>query len=115
MIPNDFNYHHLLYFWAVGKEGSLRSASEVLHVSQPSISAAEHLVPILSLVMCRHRSRYRTTSQSTATLKSDTKCYTVLMFQFFGKLLSRLRVPRFKIGQLDCGISFEHCLFSEST
>lgn len=33
------NYHHLLYFWAVAKEGSLRKASEVLHVSQPSISA----------------------------------------------------------------------------
>lgn len=32
------NYHHLLYFWTVAKEGSLRKASEVLHVSQPSIS-----------------------------------------------------------------------------
>ena len=39
MTPNDLNYHHLLYFWAVAKEGSLRRASEVLHVSQPSISA----------------------------------------------------------------------------
>jgi LysR family transcriptional regulator, transcriptional activator of nhaA len=33
------NYHHLYYFWAVAKEGSLRKASEKLHVSQPSISA----------------------------------------------------------------------------
>jgi LysR family transcriptional activator of nhaA len=39
MTPSDLNYHHLLYFWAVAKEGSLRRASEVLHVSQPSISA----------------------------------------------------------------------------
>jgi LysR family transcriptional regulator, transcriptional activator of nhaA len=39
MKPSDLNYHHLLYFWAVAKEGSLRRASEVLHVSQPSISA----------------------------------------------------------------------------
>lgn len=39
MAPNTLNYHHLLYFWAVAKEGSLRKASEVLHVSQPSISA----------------------------------------------------------------------------
>jgi LysR family transcriptional activator of nhaA len=39
MVPNTLNYHHLLYFWAVAKEGSLRKASEVLHVSQPSISA----------------------------------------------------------------------------
>jgi LysR family transcriptional regulator, transcriptional activator of nhaA len=33
------NYHHLRYFWAVAREGSLRKASEKLHVSQPSISA----------------------------------------------------------------------------
>jgi LysR family transcriptional regulator, transcriptional activator of nhaA len=39
MNPSALNYHHLLYFWAVAKEGSLRQASEVLHVSQPSISA----------------------------------------------------------------------------
>src|SRR6266446_5744505 len=39
MTPNALNYHHLLYFWAVAKEGSLRRTSEVLHVSQPSISA----------------------------------------------------------------------------
>src|SRR6516165_2933173 len=39
MAPNTLNYRHLLYFWAVAKEGSLRKASEVLHVSQPSISA----------------------------------------------------------------------------
>jgi LysR family transcriptional regulator, transcriptional activator of nhaA len=39
MNSHYLNYHHLLYFWAVAKEGSLRKASEVLHVSQPSISA----------------------------------------------------------------------------
>jgi LysR family transcriptional regulator, transcriptional activator of nhaA len=38
-ISNNLNYHHLLYFWAVAKEGSLRQASQGLHVSQPSISA----------------------------------------------------------------------------
>ncbi len=36
---NWLNYHHLLYFWAVAKEGSLRRAAEKLHVSQPTISA----------------------------------------------------------------------------
>ena len=39
ITPNALNYHHLLYFWAVANEGSLRRASELLHVSQPSISA----------------------------------------------------------------------------
>ena len=32
------NYHHLRYFWAVAKEGSLKKAADKLHVSQPSIS-----------------------------------------------------------------------------
>jgi LysR family transcriptional regulator, transcriptional activator of nhaA len=36
---NWLNYHHLLYFWAVAKEGSLRRAGEKLHLSQPTISA----------------------------------------------------------------------------
>lgn len=33
------NYHHLRYFFAVAREGSLRKAAEQLRVSQPSISA----------------------------------------------------------------------------
>jgi LysR family transcriptional activator of nhaA len=36
---NWLNYHHLLYFWTVAREGSLRAAAQKLHVSQPSISA----------------------------------------------------------------------------
>jgi LysR family transcriptional activator of nhaA len=36
------NYHHLLYFWMVAKEGSVRRAAEVLHISQPSISSQIH-------------------------------------------------------------------------
>lgn len=39
LLPTEefLNYHHLRYFWAVAKEGSLRGASEKLRVSQPSI------------------------------------------------------------------------------
>jgi LysR family transcriptional regulator, transcriptional activator of nhaA len=32
------NYHHLRYFWAVAKEGSISRAAAKLNVSQPSIS-----------------------------------------------------------------------------
>ncbi len=32
------NYHHLLYFWMVAKEGSIAAASKRLHLSQPTIS-----------------------------------------------------------------------------
>src|SRR5688500_4399491 len=33
------NYHHLRYFHAIAREGSIRRASEVLRTSQPSICA----------------------------------------------------------------------------
>jgi LysR family transcriptional activator of nhaA len=33
------NYHHLLYFWSVAREGSLVAAATSLRVSPPSISA----------------------------------------------------------------------------
>ena len=32
------NYHHLLYFWTVAREGSVSKASEVLRLAQPTIS-----------------------------------------------------------------------------
>src|ERR1700751_4909862 len=41
-MMNWLNYHHLLYFWTVAKEGSLRRAGEKLHISQPTISAQIH-------------------------------------------------------------------------
>jgi len=33
------NYHHLLYFWTVAREGSIRRACEQLHLTQPTISS----------------------------------------------------------------------------
>jgi LysR family transcriptional activator of nhaA len=33
------NYHHLLYFWTVVKEGSVVRASETLRLSQPTVSS----------------------------------------------------------------------------
>ena len=35
---NWLNYHHLLYFWTVAKEGSISRAAASLHLSQPTIS-----------------------------------------------------------------------------
>src|SRR4030065_651546 len=31
-------YHHLRYFWAAAREGSVTRASEKLHISQPAVS-----------------------------------------------------------------------------
>jgi LysR family transcriptional activator of nhaA len=36
------NYHHLLYFWVVAREGGLVPAGKVLHLSHPTISAQIH-------------------------------------------------------------------------
>jgi LysR family transcriptional activator of nhaA len=38
MKPNDLNYRHLLYFWAVAKEGSITRAGERLGLSVQTIS-----------------------------------------------------------------------------
>jgi LysR family transcriptional activator of nhaA len=35
----NLNYHHLRYFWAVAREGSVTSAAETMQVSQPTVSA----------------------------------------------------------------------------
>ncbi|MEM9589324.1 MAG: LysR family transcriptional regulator, partial [Planctomycetota bacterium] len=32
------NYHHLLYFWTVAKEGGITPAADKLHLSQPTLS-----------------------------------------------------------------------------
>ena len=36
------NYHHLLYFWAVAKQGSVAQASRELRLAHPTISAQIH-------------------------------------------------------------------------
>ncbi len=36
---NWLNYHHLLYFWTVAREGSISRACDQLHVAQPTISS----------------------------------------------------------------------------
>ncbi|MGB4709696.1 MAG: transcriptional activator NhaR [Fuerstiella sp.] len=38
MSDDWLNYHHLLYFWTVAREGSVTKASEKLLLSQPTIS-----------------------------------------------------------------------------
>ena len=36
------NYHHLLYFWTVVREGGISKAAQKLRLSQPTISAQIH-------------------------------------------------------------------------
>src|SRR5947207_15387222 len=34
----DLNYHHLLYFWMVAREGSVTRACQELRLAQPTVS-----------------------------------------------------------------------------
>ncbi len=36
------NYHHLLYFWTIAREGSVVRAANQLHLSQPTVSTQLH-------------------------------------------------------------------------
>jgi len=38
------NYHHLLYFWVVAREGSIAKACQELRLAQPTISAQLRLL-----------------------------------------------------------------------
>ena len=38
------NYHHLLYFWTVAREGSIAKACKQLRLTQPTISAQLRLL-----------------------------------------------------------------------
>ncbi|MBS0210280.1 MAG: LysR family transcriptional regulator [Planctomycetes bacterium] len=43
MPANDWlNYHHLLYFWTIAREGSVVRAASQLHLSQPTVSTQLH-------------------------------------------------------------------------
>ena len=53
------NYHHLLYFWMVAKEGTIAAACEKLTLAQPTISAQiRALQNALGEKLFRRRGRY---------------------------------------------------------
>ncbi len=41
-VVSWLNYHHLLYFWTVAREGGLVPAARALHLSHPTLSAQIH-------------------------------------------------------------------------
>lgn len=52
------NYHHLLYFWMVAKEGGITPAARVLHLSQPTLSTQlKKLEQSLGLVLFDRKGR----------------------------------------------------------
>lgn len=54
----SLNYHHLRYFWAVAKHGSIAKASKELHREHPTISAQIHqLESVLGQKLFQRRGR----------------------------------------------------------
>jgi LysR family transcriptional regulator, transcriptional activator of nhaA len=52
------NYHHLLYFWVVAKEGSISRASKELRLAHPTISGQIHrLEEVLGEKLFDHKGR----------------------------------------------------------
>lgn len=55
----DLNYHHLTYFWAVAKDGSVQRAAERLHLAQSTISGQiKHLEQQLGGALLQRRGRH---------------------------------------------------------
>ena len=52
------NYHHLLYFWVVAREGTITEASKVLRLAHPTISGQIHqLEGVLGEKLFKRRGR----------------------------------------------------------
>ena len=52
------NYHHLLYFWVVAKEGSITAAARELRLAQPTISGQiRNLEGVLGVKLFTHKGR----------------------------------------------------------
>lgn len=100
MKPEDLNYRHLLYFWAVAKEGSITRAAERLGLSAQTISTQlGQLERQLgqALFAPRGRSLVLTDAGRTALVHADQ------IFEIGGKLRQALAEsgharPRFSVG-----------------
>ena len=82
------NFHHLFYFWTTAREGSLRRASEVLRVSQPSMSAQiRRLEESLGQPLFRRSGRGQVLTEAGRTAFS----YAEEIFSLGGELAESLK------------------------
>ena len=103
MVPDDLNFRHLLYFWAVAKEGSITRAAERLGLSVQTISTQlGHLERQLgqALLAPQGRSLVLTVAGRTALV------YAEQIFQLGGKMRQALAEnlsarPRLAVGVTD--------------
>lgn len=103
MKPDDLNYRHLLYFWAVAKEGSITRAADRLGLSVQTISTQLGLLERQlgqALFAPQGRSLVLTEAGRTALT------YAEQIFQIGGKLRQAMAEsvhtrPRFSVGVTD--------------
>lgn len=103
-LPMEWlNYHHLLYFWHVAREGSIRKASEKLRVSQPSICAQlQSLEKALGEKLFRRSGRNLTMTETGQLVFG----YAEEIFSLGGELLSAVkRGPTTRALKLNVGIA----------
>lgn len=102
MKPDDLNYRHLLYFWAVAKEGSITKAAERLGMSVQAISTQlRQLERQLgqTLLVSQGRSLELTESGRTALAHAEQ------IFHTGDRLLQALAEPRMARPRLAVGIT----------
>ena len=97
------NYNHLYYFYVVAKEGSIKSASEKLYVSQPTIS--DQITLIEEYFSCqlferKNRSLFLT-KEGELALKYAEKIFD-LGTEVTSRLRNRIELPK---TSLDIGIT----------
>jgi LysR family transcriptional activator of nhaA len=98
------NYHHLLYFWTVAREGSITRATRVLRLAQPTISTQiRRLEQQIGAPLFERRGRSLVLTDVGRTVYG----YADEIFSIGRELLDVLRggpagrVPRFAVGVTD--------------
>lgn len=102
MKPDDLNFRHLLYFWAVAKEGSITRAAERLGLSVQAISTQlGQLERQLGHVLLAPKGRSLVLTEAGRTVLTHAE----QIFQIGNKLLHALEEPGVARPRLAVGIT----------
>jgi Bacterial regulatory helix-turn-helix protein, lysR family len=77
------NYHHLLYFWTVAREGTIAKASEVLLLAPPTISEQiRDLEGSLGVKLFRKQGRNLVLTDAGCMLQTREQSHTASKLKF---------------------------------